>query len=172
MTALDLVRALYAYNEWANGHVLDAASALSDEELDRKLGASFDSVRGNLAHVASAQIVWLGRWTGTKSDALPLVTGEASIADVREAFDISHRELRAFVATLTEDALEGTARYRDSRGENHENVLWKLMLQVANHGTHHRAETALLLTALAHAPRQLDYVFYEIEHAGGAARLT
>ena len=172
MSALDLVRALYGYNEWANGHVLDAASALCDDELDRKLGASFDSVRGNLSHVAGAQIIWLGRWTGTKSDALPLLTGEASIEDVRKAFATSHRELRELVATLTDEALERMARYRDTRGENQQNVLWKLMLQVANHGTHHRAETALLLTALGHAPRQLDYVFYEIERAGGAPRLS
>jgi uncharacterized damage-inducible protein DinB len=172
MSALDQVRALYGYNEWANGHVLDAASSLSDDELDRKLGASYDSVRGNLSHIAGAQIIWLGRWTGAKSGALPLLSGEASIADVRRAFEVSHRELRDFVATLTDETLEGTARYRDTREENQQNVLWKLMLQVANHGTHHRAETALLLTALGHAPRQLDYIFYEIEAAGGAPRLT
>jgi len=172
MSALELVRALYEYNEWANGHVLDAASALSDDELDRKLGASFDSVRGNLAHVAGAQILWLGRWTGAKPEALPLLTGEVPFPDVRKAFEVSHRELRVFVASLSDDALERTARYRDTRGENQQRVLWQLMLQVANHGTHHRAETALLLTALGHAPRQLDYVFYEIERAGGAQRLT
>ena len=64
MTALDQIRALYEYNEWANEHVLDAASALTNEELARELGASFGSVRGNLAHAAGAQIIWLSRWTG------------------------------------------------------------------------------------------------------------
>ena len=45
------------------------------------------------------------------------------------------------------------------------------MLHVVNHGTHHRAEAAMLLTSLGHGPRQLDYVFYEIELAGGEPRL-
>ena len=62
--------------------------------------------------------------------------------------------------------------YRDTRGERQEVALWKAMLQVANHGTHHRAETALLLTALGKAPRQLDYGFYELERAGAPPRLT
>ena len=62
--------------------------------------------------------------------------------------------------------------YRDTRGERQEVALWKAMLQIANHGTHHRAETALLLTALGKPPRQLDYVFFELERAGGKARLT
>jgi uncharacterized damage-inducible protein DinB len=46
------------------------------------------------------------------------------------------------------------------------------MLHLVNHGTHHRAETALLLTALGKPPRQLDYVFYELEREGGPPRLA
>lgn len=64
MSKLELVRGLYAYNEWANGHVLGAASRLTEDEFSRKQGASFDSVEGNLAHIVGAQIVWLQRWTG------------------------------------------------------------------------------------------------------------
>ena len=36
MLALEQIRALYECNEWANGHVLDAASDLSEEELVRE----------------------------------------------------------------------------------------------------------------------------------------
>ncbi len=171
MSALAQIHALYAYNDWANGHVLDAASAVSEEELQRELGASFGSVRGNLAHIAGAQIIWLGRWTGAKSDALPLLQGQARFDHIGRAFTASHQELRAFVSSLNETDLERTVPYRDTRGERQEGVLWKMMLQVANHGTHHRAETALLLTTLGKPPRQLDYLFFEIERAGGAATL-
>ncbi len=172
MSGLAQVRALYQYNEWANGHVLDAASRLSEEELGHELGASFGNVQGNLAHIAGAQIIWLGRWTGEKSDALALLQGQAGFDQIRRAFESSHEELRAFVSSQSEADLEQTVPYRDSRGERQQVVLWQAMLQVANHGTHHRAETALLLTALGQPPRQLDYVFFEIERAGGAPRLT
>ncbi len=40
MLALEQMRALYEYNEWANGHVLDDASNLSEEELAREVALS------------------------------------------------------------------------------------------------------------------------------------
>jgi uncharacterized damage-inducible protein DinB len=172
MSRLDLIRSLYEYNEWANGHVLDTAAQLSDDDLDKKLGASFDSVRGNLTHTVGAQIVWLGRWTGEQSDAFALLRDGAPMADLKQAFDISHGALHSFVESLSEGALEGRVPYKDSRREEQEGPLWRLMLQVANHGTHHRAETALILTALGTPPRQLDYLFFEIERAGGTPRLV
>ncbi|HEV8574395.1 MAG TPA: DinB family protein [Dehalococcoidia bacterium] len=64
MSKLELVRGLYAYNEWANNQVLEAASQLTEDEFSRKQGASFESVEGNLAHIAGAQVIWLQRWTG------------------------------------------------------------------------------------------------------------
>ena len=63
IAGLELIRALYEYNEWANGHVLDGAAALSDDEFRRDLGASFGSLQGNIWHALSAQQVWLGRWS-------------------------------------------------------------------------------------------------------------
>ena len=36
MSALEQIRALYQYNEWANNQVLDAASGLSEEELSQE----------------------------------------------------------------------------------------------------------------------------------------
>ncbi len=71
MGALQQIRALYEYNEWANDHVLEAASGLSEEELGRKLGACLESVQGNLAHTLVAQVVWLARWTGSGRAKMP-----------------------------------------------------------------------------------------------------
>ncbi len=172
MSALDQVRALYEYNEWANNHVLDAASALAEDELARELGASFGSVQGNLQHIVWAQTMWLARWTGAKPARLPAPEPGQVMDALGEAFDISHQGIEDFVRSLTEDALSTTVSYVDTEGRPQQRVLWQAMLHVANHGTHHRAETALLLTALGRPPRQLDYVFFEIERAGGEPRLT
>ena len=80
--------------------------------------------------------------------------------------------MRRFIESLDEEALAGEFSYVDTKGISQRRVLWQTMLHVVNHGTHHRAEAAMLLTSLGHGPRQLDYVFYEIERAGGEPRLT
>jgi len=172
MQAIDQVRALYGYNEWANGHVLDAAAQISGDEFARELGASFGSVQGNLMHTLSAQNVWLSRWTPTPPPEMPRADRGVSIEALRQAYDASHAGLRAFVESLSDERLDRAFDYVDTEGNAQRARLGITMLHVANHGTHHRAETALLLTALGKAPRQLDYGFYELERAGGRPRLT
>lgn len=172
MKAIDQVRALYGYNEWANGHVLDAASQLSEEELARELGASFGSVQGNLTHVLGAQNIWLSRWNGSRPPQLSPPEPGQSVESLRQAYEESHHGLRAFVGSMTEGQLDQVLAYTDTQGNAQQRVLWQTLLQVVNHGTHHRAETALLLTSLGKPPRQLDYVFYELERAGGPPRVT
>ncbi len=168
MAALDQLRAFFEYNAWADGHVLDAAAQLSEDEFARELGASFGSVRGNLVHALGAQGIWWSRCAGEKIPPL----SQQDLASVRRTYESSHERLQAFVASLSEDGLDRVFSYVDTQGEPQERVLGQTMLHLVNHGTHHRAETALLLTALGKPPRQLDYVFFEIERGGGKPRLT
>ena len=73
---------------------------------------------------------------------------------------------------MDEDDLSRVLSYVDTQGHAQQHELGPALLHLVNHGTHHRAETALLLTSLGHAPRQLDYLFFELERAGGPPRLT
>jgi uncharacterized damage-inducible protein DinB len=164
VSKLELVRRLYEYNEWANNHVLAAALALSEDEFSRKQGASFESVEGNLAHIVGAQIIWLQRWTGG-SNPKPVLEYQKlrGIQSIREEFARSHTELQSFVGSLTEGRLDSTLAYVDSAGSPHERVMWQLMTHVVNHGTHHRAETAMAMGLLGNPMRELDYSFFEVE---------
>ena len=165
MGALQQIQALYEYNEWANDHVLEAASGLSEEELDRKLGASFESVQGNLAHTLGAQVVWLARWTGSGRAKMPELDEVRTLDAIIEGYASSHEELRRFVGSLGEGDIARAISYVDTRGNAYERPLGPLMTHVVNHGTHHRAETAMALTALGKPPRQLDYLYFELERA-------
>jgi uncharacterized damage-inducible protein DinB len=84
---------------------------------------------------------------------------------IREAYAKSHEDLRRFVKSLSAGDLTSVLSYTDSRGGRLDRPLGQLMLHVVNHGTHHRAETAMLLTALEKPPRQLDYLYFELERS-------
>ncbi|MCH8064529.1 MAG: DinB family protein [Chloroflexi bacterium] len=170
MSGLAQIKALYAYNEWADGHVMDAASKLTDDQYTRDLGASFGSVRGNLSHIVGAQILWLARFNSSGGNSLPKIDGD--LAAIRRLSADVHTGLHDLLALMDEDDLSRVLSYVDTQGNAQQHELGPALLHLVNHGTHHRAETALLLTSLGHAPRQLDYLFFELERAGGPPRLT
>jgi len=58
------VRHLFAYTEWANARVLEAAEKLPPEELLRDVHISYKSILGTLLHMAGAEWMWLERWYG------------------------------------------------------------------------------------------------------------
>ena len=102
---------------------------------------------------------------------MPQLEKGRALEAMREAYQNSHDSVRSFVESLSEGALSRVISYVDTRGDAQQRPLWQAKLHLANHGTHHRAETALLLTSLGRPPRQLDYAFFELERAGGAPRL-
>ena len=154
MSPLDVVtqlRALVAYNERANQIVLAALDGLPDEELDRKHGASRESLRETMAHVVWAQNVWLQRWGPPHPGGGP---------DLRGAFAASDTALRLFVDSCSNDELARVVHYNDSRGDPFDVPLWQLVTHVCNHGTQHRAECGLLLGQLGRSPGDIDFVYF------------
>jgi uncharacterized damage-inducible protein DinB len=88
------------------------------------------------------------------------------VPQISEAFEKSHSELSSFIESLSDERLERALTYRDSAGNPYERVLWQLMVHVVNHGTHHRAETAMAMAGLGKPMRELDYSYFELERAG------
>ncbi len=71
---------------------------------------------------------------------------------IRGALESSHEGLRRFVGSLSGADVERVVAYTDSRRNARERPLWQLMAHVVNHGTQHRSEAAMLLTALGRSP--------------------
>jgi uncharacterized damage-inducible protein DinB len=155
----DHMRSLIGYNRWANERILEAASALTDEQLrgdGQPSGASYDNILGTLNHVLFAQAMWLERWHGRPNpEAVALARDAlwATIADV-------DRRLAEFGESLGDDDFERVVAYHDTRGTPHRRTLGPLLAHVVNHGTYHRGEAALMLTRLGRSPGDLDYVYY------------
>ena len=130
--------------------VSEAFSALGNDQFETE-GATFVRNReipdiwdaNHVAHVTAA--------TTEEIDRL--------LARVEREFEgCNHRQFR--VEFTTPPALEARLTL-----EGYERPLGPLMTHVVNHGTHHRAETAMALTALGKPPRQLDYLYFELERA-------
>ena len=167
MSKLELVRGMYAYNEWANDVILDACGALDEETLRGKQTISHDSIATLLVHILGAQVFWLGRWKEEPFTGFAQL-GEGPVLEaMREAFARYHSNLRDYTVGLTDARLDEMIPLPEwtERTKGKSLALWQVMMQISEHGIHHRAEIQLALTALGHPVQDLDYILYAADRA-------
>jgi uncharacterized damage-inducible protein DinB len=150
------LRKLVAYNEWANQRLLKAIDGMTAEELVQPVDAYVGSVGKNLQHILLATRIWLARWKGTAGPTL----NDPVVGPLADAFALTHAEFREFVAPLTDAEADRVVQYKNSKGEPFAVPLDQLVTHVVNHGTHHRAETGMLLERRGRSPGDMDYVYY------------
>jgi uncharacterized damage-inducible protein DinB len=150
MNLKDYLIELYEYNDWANKRYLAVAERLTEEQLFRQQGHSWDSVHAVLVHMMSSERMWPQRWrgeTGTFLDPRDFPT----IASVRAYWVDVQNNLRAFIATQTDESLLREITFTNPRGETFTLPLWQMAVQPPNHNTHHRSELAAMF-ALMNVP--------------------
>ncbi|HLY13589.1 MAG TPA: DinB family protein [Candidatus Limnocylindrales bacterium] len=150
---------LYDYDRWATGQILDASLGLSADEWAAESVIGDRGIGGILVHALGAHERWRigfegGRRPATMREEEPLPAPD----ELREAWQAEWALLREFVAGLDEarlDVLHGEA------------PLWQGLVQLINHGTQHRSEAAVILTAAGCSPGDLDIVRFNFERLHG-----
>ena len=152
------IRTLFDYNFWANRRILDAAARLpADQFAAAALGAC--KLAETLTHILYAEAVWRRRWEGLDPATAALPEAFATVEDLVVRWRAEDQLLAAYLDTLSDADLDAGLTF--SRGESTDTrTLWHLMVHVVNHGTQHRAEAALLLTALDCSPGDVDFTAF------------
>jgi uncharacterized damage-inducible protein DinB len=154
----DDIRFLFAYDRWATRTVLDVLDGLDPAVWWRAHDVGDRGLGGILVHHLGASQRWRigletqGADEGPEPELEPLPT----IAVLRERWQAEWAAVDAWLPTWT-DGLVGYV---------HEGMpLWQMLVHVVNHGTQHRAEAAVLLTAEGRSPGELDLIDYAEKHA-------
>jgi uncharacterized damage-inducible protein DinB len=146
------------YNAKTNREMLGILEAQASELLRRSAGAYHGSILGVLNHVLQADVIWLRRFAhqlpelGFLPPELPefKVQGLKDVVwdslpvfqPVREKTDeLLGRAVQAIPPARYPEILE----YRNIKGEDQGKVIWRTLLHVFNHQTHHRGQVAALL---------------------------
>jgi uncharacterized damage-inducible protein DinB len=153
------LRSLYGYHHWVNDLLLDVVEKVSPQQLHEKFGASFDTIHGTLIHLLGAEEIWLSRWEARPPER-PDAEKLADVPAIRQAFQASRQKLNSFIDGLTEERLNSSPRLGLSDGSTFEIPLWQSILQVLNHGTHHRSELCEMLTRCGQPPPPTDLLVY------------
>ena len=156
----DAFRHFFDYHFNENRTIWDKyVSQLSDEQFTQDMSYSHGSVRNQMVHIMDVDDAWFSDLRGDKiRDELDPATVDRS--KIRAHWDDVEQAMRDYLARLQDESL----LEKPLQGEDKDLAVWQVLLQVANHGTDHRAQVLMLLKDLGVKTASQDYVFYAYDH--------
>jgi uncharacterized damage-inducible protein DinB len=158
MHLLAAINEMDEHNRWAFDRQLHACAGLSGEQFSRRLGGSFPSLQETLAHLVAVEWLWLERWRGRSPTALIAADELPTLAAITERWRSVEREMRSYLASLDENALDGRCTYVNTRGERWTYPLWRMIVHLLNHQSYHRGQVTTLLRMLGLEPPRVDFL--------------
>ncbi len=158
---------LCAYNRWANRKCVNAAGALSAEQLHQDLGSSHGSVFGTLVHILWAEWRWLGRWLAPTERPGLDPSGCENLGTLRRRWAEVERAQAAFLAQLDPSGLADPVSYENPPGTTWTYPLGQTLQHLVNHSSYHRGQVTTLLRQLGAAPVATDLLVF-VDEQGDA----
>ena len=140
---------LLEHNNWANLEIIEACSALSDQQLEARDRPGTWCLRQVLSHIVESQAGYLSLLTQPLEARR---SGRVPFEQLRGVASESGEGLLALAQDESGEGLNGTLRTTDG----YEVEPWVVMVQVVNHATEHRRQIAALLRSLGVTPPRLD----------------
>jgi uncharacterized damage-inducible protein DinB len=149
---------LFDYNYWARDRQLQTCAGLTEEQFLRPLGNSFPSVRDTLTHLLAVEWLWLERWRGKSPRTLIAPAEFPTLAPLSERWQTVEREMREYVATLTEEALDRPMSIVSTRGQAWTYSLYRMIQHLLHHQSYHRGQVTALFRQLGVEPPKVDFL--------------
>jgi uncharacterized damage-inducible protein DinB len=162
--SVDYVQLMAAYTAWQNQSLYAAADTLSDEERTRDRGAFFGSIAATLNHVLWGDQFWLHRLAGTEAptamDIQASVRQYPAWEELRAARRVMDGRIQDWARGLAAADIEGELGWFSAGlGAHVVRPRSALIVQLFNHGTHHRGQVHAMLTAAGARPGDTDIQF-------------
>lgn len=141
---------LYRYNQWANQTYLQHLGGL--EAVPERVMVLF-------SHVLTAQNNWLNRIKEVEHNPMPIWDFKP-LSELQELANTNAELWLDYLEKASEEDLNKTIHYVNMQGIEYTNLASDIIIHVANHGTYHRAQFAVLLRQANIAPPNTDYITY------------
>jgi uncharacterized damage-inducible protein DinB len=164
---LETIRMLYAYNTWATELLMPAIGQLTEEQYNAPGCSGHGSIRDTLAHFLNTQRGWFSWFDGSKTPAELINMGlpGADVPTAKEAraiWQTVDTQTSACLEKLNDDGIREVWTAEVPGRPSLSLPLWQLLVHVANHGTHTRAQIVSTIRRVGVAPGDLDLLFFAL----------
>jgi uncharacterized damage-inducible protein DinB len=155
----NLFQAFAKYNESVNQSIMELLKPLKKEQIMMETKAYYPSIFETLLHNLIADLNWLRRYRDALKENKSLNSGKPLSLEekgLRLEFESDYTTffqyrkqvdelMIQFVNELDESKMHLVIKYKNYKGEEIEKELWKTLLHLFNHQTHHRGQVSVLL---------------------------
>jgi uncharacterized damage-inducible protein DinB len=153
------LRAQIDYSAWASKRLVVAASQLSPDGLTQNFRTADGSILGTLVHIYAADRMWHGRIQQTPPSVFASES-DYSLTVLETDWPRLHAAWQQWAASLNDEAALAPFPHTDLKGRPWVLPMWKAVMHVVNHATHHRGQVAGFMRALGHTPPNTDFAAY------------
>jgi uncharacterized damage-inducible protein DinB len=143
---------LFDYDHWANRECLRALRAGTRAAS----GPGPDSAVGRMAHILSAEKLWLERIRRVPQSMA--VWPGSTLEECERLADEMAGVWRDFLKNLAADGLEETVEYKNSKGEAWSSRVEDVLTHVLMHSAYHRGQIAMEMRAAGMEPAYTDFI--------------
>ncbi len=160
---------LFAFDRWANNHVLSACRKLSDSQYAAEPAPGWSPARATLVHIAVVTEGWLRGLSGEVVTAAPRTEAELPrVDDAAKLLDQAYGIFESLKPKLNPDWLAAPMNLR--RGARSATLPpWVVLRHIANHGTYHRGQIASKLKRFGVEQPATDFAIWAMEQAAKEA---
>ena len=159
MQTIELIRRLFAYNEWANKKVLESLKASMSRNT--KAMSAF-------AHLLIAEQTWLKRLLSNEDTTGFNFWQELTLDDCAALVIENRIRYAALFDELSEEKLDGVAVYKNSKGVEYHTSFRDILTHVSAHSVYHRGQVVSFMRANGDAPAYTDYIVFVREKDQGS----
>jgi uncharacterized damage-inducible protein DinB len=159
MHTIETVRDLHAWMRWCTGRTVEAARALSADELRREFPMGLSSVLGTLVHLCWAEKLWLCALKGTPSIPMATAKDYASIDALMTEWTQVRSDWDAFLNALTDTELNRVV-IRVREGKEYKQRVLDGLLQLPTHALYHNAQMSAMFRQMGHSLPDSSYILW------------
>lgn len=161
----ETITLLYKYNSWATGILFDAMEKLSPEQYNAPGCSGHGSIKETLAHLLVTQWGWFSWFDGSmpieKAKSVKITDEETdSLKKARKKWDAINQQAQRFLEIQTEEGLKVQKSFTTHSGNSLSLPLGEMLLHIANHGTHTRAQIVAAIRRAGINPGSYDLLHY------------
>ena len=160
MISKELLAQHFEYSLWASLKILEAAEKLPLDAIEKDCGNSFGGILGTLTHIFQADRLWWKRFSGDPHAPLVLPGETLTVTDLKAQWPTVISDFVTWLRSQKDPNFEEHLFWRNTRGEDKNDVKYKILLHIVNHATYHRGQVITMIKQAGGEVVSTDLVYY------------